>query len=1166
MTQPQIQDIFNQRYNQAKWKQFLGETFANAQLFSTPETLTGIDINVASQVQKLGYIILDENGIERQIGVYEVTLAPDIILERNRVGLINLLRKYWQNIDAAFIAYHRPESANWRFSYVSELTGYDAEGESIKIKTEPKRYTYLLGEGESIRTAVERFERIIKKGSKVTLDDVKESFSVEKLSKTFFDEYKKHYDIFCQYMVSQPGISQTIFNGDEKAIRDFNKKLLGRIVFLYFIQKKGWLGVPKNESWGKGDHNFLTNQFESFAHPELFYQDFLSVLFFDTLNTKRPDDLIELVAGKPCRIPFLNGGLFEEENKNHRNLIFDTNLFKNLFNFFDQYNFTIYEDDPNDHTVAVDPEMLGHIFENLLEDNKDKGAYYTPKEIVHYMCQESLIEYLTTWFENQGYDIINDVGFDKFSNNKQIDRILIEKLLKKNLDDQDQKLIKQYSAEFNNALDRVKICDPAIGSGAFPMGLLHEIFTAKQTLHTFEFGNTTNFNASGVKLNIIQNSIYGVDIERGAVDIARLRFWLSLIVDEPEPKALPNLDYKIVVGNSLVSKLGDDIIDIDWEMKGSKQGNIFVDVFKPEEILKQISQEQKEFFSPDSDKKKLAADIRNLKIDLLISQLELMVKSKGMETKPTSTGKTLTKQTEIYLQTIGWKNTITQLNKLKTKPELPLHFFDWKLDFPEVMNPYLFAGDKDSPEVATTNKQINALNAQIDAINLHLSQRNINIHLCHLQANIVQSQIVIIKQQLLEIEIQQNSSMGFDIVIGNPPYVFARDSKSKGITQADKEYYPKHYQVTEYQLNLYPLFIEKGYNLLKNKGLLDYITPNNWLTISSNKNLRKFILDNSHIKIVNFYAKVFESADVDSSIILFEKSQQNKSIELFEYTDNFYSIFETKTNYFLQQKDYIINIEAFKNTESLSLLEKIELQSIQIKTIADVKAGLQAYERGKGNPPQTEEIKENRVYHSTTKINDDYIKYLDGKDVCRYYLGWSGEYLKYGDNLASPRKDFSLFSTPRILVRQIPSPLPYSINACFTQEIILNDRNSMNIINLQENPMLILGIFNSKLISYWFAHKFGKLQRGIFPQFKVNELATFPIPKNFGNYQQPVIKLVDEILKKKKKDVKADVSELEQKIDNLVYKLYELTYEEVKITDPEFVLTEQEYDAIKIEY
>lgn len=657
MTQ-QIKDIFNQRYNQDKWKQFLGKTFANAQLLSTPETLTGIDNHVAAQAQKLGYIILDENGIERQIGVYEVTLAQDIILERNRVGLRNLLRKYWQNIDAAFIAYHRPESANWRFTYVSELTGYDAEGEFIKIKTEPKRYTYLLGESESIRTAVERFERILKKGNKVTLDDVKEAFSVEKLSKTFFDEYKKHYDIFCQYMVSQPGISQTIFKGDEKAIRDFNKKLLGRIVFLYFIQKKGWLGVPKNETWGKGDHNFLTKQFESFPHPELFYQNFLSVLFFDTLNTKRPNDLIELVAGKPCRIPYLNGGLFEEENKNHRNLIFNPNLFENLFNFFDQYNFTIYEDDPNDHTVAVDPEMLGHLFENLLEDNKDKGAYYTPKEIVHYMCQESLIEYLTTWFESHGYNIIgytrigNPEQLELFpvnegrqgqleleiivpSESKQIDRILIEKLLKKTLDDDNQKLIKKYSAEFNNALDRVKICDPAIGSGAFPMGLLHEIFTAKQTLHIFEFGNTTNFNASGVKLNIIQNSIYGVDIERGAVDIARLRFWLSLIVDEPEPKALPNLDYKIVVGNSLVSKLEDDIIHINWNIHPTDHGLFGHDLAKKQRLLlNKISQEQKEFFSPDSDKKKLSADIRNLKIDLLINQLELMVKTQVQETEP----------------------------------------------------------------------------------------------------------------------------------------------------------------------------------------------------------------------------------------------------------------------------------------------------------------------------------------------------------------------------------------------------------------------------------------------------------------------------------------------------------------------------------------------------
>jgi len=1214
MTQPQIKDIFNQRYNQTKWKQFLGQTFANAQLLSTPKTLTGIDINVASNAQNLGYILLDENGIERQIAVYEVTLAPDIILERNRVGLRNLLRKYWQNIDAAFIAYHRPESANWRFSYVSELTGYDAEGEFIKIKTEPKRYTYLLGEGESIRTAVERFERIIKKGSKATLDDVKEAFSVEKLSKTFFDEYKKHYDIFCKYMVSQPGIYQTIFNGDEKAIRDFNKKLLGRIVFIYFIQKKGWLGVPKNQSWGKGDFNFLTNHFQSFPHPELFYQDFLSVLFFDTLNTKRRDDLIELVAGKPCRIPFLNGGLFEEENKNHRNLIFDTNLFKNLFNFFDQYNFTIYEDDPNDHTVAVDPEMLGHIFENLLEDNKDKGAYYTPKEIVHYMCQESLIEYLTTWFENQGYDIINDVGFDKFSNNKQIDRILIEKLLKKNLDDQDQKLIKQYSAEFNQALDRVKICDPAIGSGAFPMGLLHEIFTAKQTLHIFEFGNTTDFNASGVKLNIIQNSIYGVDIERGAVDIARLRFWLSLIVDEPEPKALPNLDYKIVVGNSLVSKLGDDIIDIDWEMKDSKQGNIFVDVFKPEEILKQISQEQKEFFSPDSDKKKLSADIRNLKIDLLISQLELMVKSKGMETKPTSTGKTLTKQTEIYLQTIGWKNTITQLNKLKTKPELPLHFFDWKLDFPEVMNPYLFAGDKDSPEVVTTNQQINALNDQIDAINLHLSQHNININLCHLQANVVQNQIVIIKQQLLEIEaqikviygkinnietnivqeidlsfnyniqrinksiedinkrieiinpqieIQQNSSMGFDIVIANPPYDVYQGKKKSEIEGLLK--FEIYHKCKGGKINSYELFLAKTDFLLKVNGTNCQIFQNSYLADNSSKGVRDYYFKNQHILFIDSFPerddpkkRLFESVKMSVCILMSKKR-------------------------LLEDYSFILKVHGNRTLQNYYYVEFNKKEIYDFDPINAVIPSLQKedkniflkYYKSTSNFCYSDlfeciEGELNMTFHKSYMTNNSQNPLIvKGAQIQRYFITNkpSQGMIEFVDK-ASFLKDYP--NSKKTYHHRLQRIALQGISGAndkirIISTLISEDMycaNSCNyIISKEDNHTIsiiaMLGVLNSKLTNWIF--------RKTSTNSNVNcyEINNLRLPILLKKNSENVEDIVSDILVKKSSG--KDTTALEQQIDNLVYKLYELTYDEVKIIDPEFALTEQEYDAIKME-
>jgi len=1079
MTQEQIQNLFKQGYNQVNWKQFLGETFAKARLLANPETLIGIDTNVAKQALKLGHILLDENGIERQIAVYEVTLARGIILERNRVGLRNLLRKYWKDIDAAFIVYQNADSKKWRFTYVSELTGYDSEGEFVKIKTEPKRYTYVLGEGESTRTAAERFALIAKKVNQATLDDVKEAFSVEKLSKAFFDEYKKHYDIFCDFMVSKPNIRQTIFNGDEKGIRDFNKKLLGRIVFLYFIQKKGWLGVPVASKWGEGNFNFISDLFNNCKNPDLFYSELLSKLFFDTLNCKRPDDLIELVKGQPCRIPYLNGGLFEEDDKKHRNLIFNAQLFKNLFDFFNQYNFTIYEDDPNDHTVAVDPEMLGHIFENLLEDNKDKGAFYTPKEIVHYMCQESLIEYLCTSLQ------IEDEAKEKEA---------ITNLLKKKEIDA---ILKPEIKNINNALDKVKICDPAIGSGAFPMGLLLEIYTAKQTLHTFEFGNTTKFDASAVKLNIIQNSIYGVDIEKGAVDIARLRFWLSLIVDEPEPKALPNLDYKIVVGNSLVSKLGDDVIDIDWEVKEGTQTDFFSNsnVLERKKLLEKISKEQKEFFNSESDKKKLAADIRNLKIDLLINQLDLMVKTTNQETVPKASSykdkKKFVKATELYHQSLGWKESIKQLTKLKNKPEQPLHFFDWKLDFPEVMNE------------------------------------------------------------------QINTNSGFDIVIGNPPYVFSREN----LSNEDKKIYNDRFKLTQFKINLYILFIEKGFNLLTKNGTFFYITPNNWLTLDTNSDLREFILKETYsIKILQNYANVFESASVDTVIIGFKK-QGNTTVDYLEWIEKLPTVLNQKNkNEYLTKAKFIIT-HSSENTTS-SFMSKII--GTELKLIADVKNGVQAYTVGEGTPPCSEEMKDKRVYHSTTKKGDNWLKYLDGVDVGRYNIGWSGQFIKYGKNLSRPRQ-FNLFDGERILVRQIPNQLPYCINASFTDELTINDNNSMIVkpINPKFKVKYILAILNSKLISKWFAIYFGKLSRKIFPQFKINELRIFPIASVNTQVQSRFEKLVNQIHTGRSKG--KNTSDIEIEIDNLVYKLYELTYDEVKVIDPEFCLTKKEYEAIQLE-
>lgn len=1099
MTYEQIHNLFKQRYNQTNWKQFLGEAFAKSRLLATPEILSGIDSNVASQVQKLGYITLNENGIERQIAVYEVTLAQGIILERNRVGLRNLLRKYWKDIDAAFIAYHRPETHNWRFTYVSELTGYDAAGEFVKIKTEPKRYTYVLGEGESTRTAAERFTAIASKGSKATLDDVKEAFSVEKLSKAFFDEYKKHYDIFCDFMVSKPNIRQTIFNGDEKGIRDFNKKLLGRIVFLYFIQKKGWLGVPAKSDWGKGDFDFLTNLFKNTKNPDLFYSELLSKLFFDTLNTKRTDDLIELVKGEPCRIPYLNGGLFEEDDKKHRNLILPANLFKSLFDFFNQYNFTIYEDDPNDHTVAVDPEMLGHIFENLLEDNKDKGAYYTPKEIVHYMCQESLIEYLTTWFENKGYEVVGYIGFDKpeqpklFSANegrkgqmileadnkatgKQIDRILIEKLLKKKLDDDDKKLIKKHSVEFHNALDSVKICDPAIGSGAFPMGLLHEIFTAKQTLHTFEHGNTKTFDASGVKLNIIQNSIYGVDIEKGAVDIARLRFWLSLIVDEEKPKALPNLDYKIVVGNSLVSKLGDDIIDIDWSLNETSHGLFGADLAKQKgDLLKKISKEQKEFFSPDSDKKKLAADIRKLKIDLLITQLELMISTKGIEKQPTGSGATIAKQTEIYFQTIGWKNSIKDLQKLKNKPELPLHFFDWKLDFPEVMN-----------------------------------------------------------EQIAE-------KSGFNIVIGNPPYYLEENLTLKN-------YYKSKFKTLHFKINLFACFIEQGFNLLNNNGVFSYIIPNLLFANDSLKLARKYFLENSSpLFFMNLGDNIFQSATVPTMIFMTKMSiGADSKVKIYSKVNNVEKLTE---DYFINSREAILSnynyVIETSNPVIAKILRKIEDGSDILEKHLEINQGIIT-----GNDKKfLSENRESKIWKQTIR----------GKDISKYNSILPKLFVKYSkEELACPRST-DLFETDKKLLMRRTGDSPV---VALDESHSYNLHTLYSIRSKTKNPIeLYLALLNSNLFKFIYQQKLGTEIGRTFAEIKIVYIRQLPVLKKLSGIKK-IVSVVNRILKLKSegKDTTAleqEIDKLVYKLYELTYdevkvidtefSLSKKEYEEIKL-------------------
>ena len=533
--------IIESRYNRESWQKLLHDIFNGKEKFWATPSVVPTSSPFAKQALWLGTITLSD---EQTIAIYEVELSDSVDIERNRRGIRDMLLTSWRNNGnaGAFMFCYRKNESVLRFSYVSESWKFADDGSYQKESTDTRRFTYLLGEGHRSRTAIQQFEKL--RDSSLSLKDLTKAFSVDAVSDMFFDGYKKQYEDIIQYVTGKrmvkvankweeqikndpcEEIMQEFarFQNPEKAVRDYVKKLMGRIVFLQFLQKKGWMGVPVNKEWGEGDTEFIQTLFENSTDKDHFVDEVLEPLF-DDLNSERANDLVSPKVGRNIRVPYLNGGLFEREATDETAFPLPAKYMKSMLDFFASYNFTIDENDPDDAEVGVDPEMLGRIFENLLEDNKDKGAFYTPKEIVSYMCRESLIAYLQTDIEDEQ----QKVAIREFVTNHKVQEHLPENV--------DQRL------------KDVKICDPAIGSGAFPMGLLKELFLCRTALE-----GITQSKAAEIKKHIIQQNLYGVDIERGAVDIARLRFWLSLIVDEETPQALPNLDFKIMQGNSLLEQ------------------------------------------------------------------------------------------------------------------------------------------------------------------------------------------------------------------------------------------------------------------------------------------------------------------------------------------------------------------------------------------------------------------------------------------------------------------------------------------------------------------------------------------------------------------------------------------------------------------------------------
>ncbi len=560
--------------------------------------------NTVRTYERIGtYTDANDKNNDKKIDLLIVHLQRASSIERARTSLRNFVADYLKQRgmkDAALVAFVAPNGADWRFSFVKMEYKFDEEGKVKEEFTPARRYSFLVGENENSHTAQSRLVPILLNDEvNPTLEQLEEAFSVERVTKEFFEKY---HDLFSWLKgllddgVEKDAKIKADFKEKNISSADFAKKLLGQIVFLYFLQKKGWFGVARDQEWGSGSRRFLRELFEK-KHGSYrnFFNDILEPLFYEALRLERPSD--DYYSRFKCRIPFLNGGLFDplgDYDWQKTNILLPDDLFSNdrktkegdegdgVLDIFDRYNFTVKEDEPLEKEVAIDPEMLGKVFENILEakDRKSKGTYYTPREIVHYMCQESLINYLAAELGLSAGSKQTDEGISKED---------IETLIKygEAATEHDSRVVdkgreterypfklpqsvRERAQLIDDKLAAVRVCDPAVGSGAFPVGMMNEIVRTRNTLTAYLPARPTQTDLSTdvqvnkneqrspyhFKRHAIQNCLYGVDIDPGAVEITKLRLYLSLVVDEEERdniRPLPNLDYKIVQGNSLLS-------------------------------------------------------------------------------------------------------------------------------------------------------------------------------------------------------------------------------------------------------------------------------------------------------------------------------------------------------------------------------------------------------------------------------------------------------------------------------------------------------------------------------------------------------------------------------------------------------------------------------------
>jgi type II restriction/modification system DNA methylase subunit YeeA len=1023
------------------------------------------------------------------------------------------------------------EQGNFRFSLIyANYLGRRRDWSSFR------RFTYFVSKDFTNKTFLQR----IGDGDFSSIAKIKEAFSVEKVTKEFYLQYRQFFEELVTILSKNYAFLNEA-SRNQIDVENFSKKLLGQIVFLYFLQKKGWLGVPQEKNWGSGDKNFLTHIFEDAEKQgKNFYNDYLEPLFYDTLNNPRRDSADPSFSPYfKSRIPFLNGGLFEGEYDWKNSLIYlDNKIFGKIFEVFDRYNFTVEEESPDDKEVAVDPEMLGKVFENLLPENlrKGKGTYYTPREIVHYMCRESLINYLSSNHSSLTEEKIRQYIYYADALDKDIAEL--QKVWGA------ESFIPGQWKELDNLLKNIKVCDPACGSGAFLVGMLNEIVKLRMFLQLTPdselFSNKEDaikqLSEYQIKKETIENCLYGVDIDSGAIEIAKLRLWLSLVVDYSleHVDPLPNLDYRLMTGNSLIEEFkgikfynGDDKnlqnsllpFDNDYRRK-----------------TKELELKIKEYFDlhDDEAKKKKRSEINVLKDWFIRSSLEARKK-------------------QIQAELEKERQKANMLNEKNRREYLAMWSdkFLSKVEFEEILK------------------------------NLHNPKK--------------ERPFFIWKLEFIDVFAEKG---GFDIVIANPPYIQLQKALDNKRKYADL-YKDAGYETFDRKGDIYCLFYECGMKLLKEGGILTYISSNKWMRAGYGEKLRAFFLKYNPLLLVDLGPNVFESATVDTNILILQKAPNANNLHAV-------TIYENKKDNFDLHEYIKTNVVILKNltknawfigTEAeQKLKEKIEkigkpLKEWDAKIYYGIKTGLN--EAFIITTEKRNEILANCKTEEERKRTEAIIKpILRGRDIKRYYYEWAGlwvivipagwtnenrgnnnpekfimeqfsslmVHLKKYEKEAKKREDkgdywwelrhcayYPEFEKEKVVYSEIVRQPQFYYD---TEKFYIE---ATSFLMTGESVKYICGLLNSKSTSFFFKKWYaggGLGEEGYrYKKEFLENLLLPPITSSNKPIIQQIEALVDKIIFAKKQNKNADTSAYEKQIDQLVYKLYSLTEEEIKIIE-----------------